>query len=165
MPVLPDVLEPGLAVVFVGTAASRRSAEVGAPYAGPGNRFWDVLYAAGFTPRRLEPQEFRELLRYRIGLTGMAPEKIGNDDILGPGDFDPAGVRAKIEQFAPRVVAFVGKRAAQEFFGKPRVEYGLQAERLGKTAFYVLPSPSGAARRYWDEVPWRALRAYVDQME
>lgn len=165
MPVLPDVLEPGLAVVFVGTAASRRSAEVGAPYAGPGNRFWDALYAAGFTPRRLDAREYRELPRYGIGLTGMAPEKIGNDDILTRSDFDAAGVRAKIAHYAPRVVAFVGKRAAQEFFGKPRVEYGLQAERLGETVFYVLPSPSGAARRYWDEAPWRALRAYVDQME
>lgn len=165
MPILPDTLQPGLTVVFIGTAASRRSAEVGAPYAGPGNRFWDILYQAGFTPRRLQPQEFRTLLQYGIGLTGMAPERVGNDDILGPDDFDPDGVRAKIERFAPRVVAFVGKRAAQEFFGRTGLAYGLQDERIGSTAVFVLPSTSGAARRYWDESPWHALRAYVDQME
>ena len=165
MPVLPDVLHPGLAVVFIGTAAGRRAAEVGAPYAGPGNRFWDILHEAGFTPRRLDPQEFRTLPQYGIGLTGMAPERVGNDDILGPGDFDPDGVRAKIERYAPRVVAFVGKRAAQEFFGRAVLAYGLQDERVGDTVVFVLPSTSGAARRYWDPSYWHALRAYVDQME
>ena len=165
MPILPDTLQPGLKVVFIGTAASRRSAEVGAPYAGPGNRFWDILFQAGFTPRRLDPQEFRTLPEYGFGLTGMAPERVGNDDILGAGDFDPAGVRAKIEQFAPRVVAFVGKRAAQEFFGRAGLAYGLQDERVGPTAIFVLPSTSGAARRYWNEAPWHALRAYVLQIE
>ena len=165
MPVLPDTLAPGLAVVFIGTAASRRSAEIGAPYAGPGNRFWDILYEAGFTLRRLDPPEFRTLLQYKIGLTGMAPERVGNDDILEPGDFDPEGVRAKIARFQPRVVAFVGKRAAQEFFGRAGLAYGLQDERVEESAVFVLPSTSGAARRYWDPAPWHALRAYIDQME
>lgn len=165
MPILPDTLEQGLAVVFIGTAASRRSAEIGAPYAGPGNRFWDILHEAGFTPRRLAPFEFRTLPRYGIGLTNMAPERAGNDDILGPGDFDPEGVRAKIEQFAPKVVAFVGKRAAQEFLGRAGLAYGLQAQRVGPTAIFVLPSTSGAARRYWNPAPWHALRAYLDHLD
>lgn len=165
MPILPDTLAPGLMVVFIGTAASRRSAEIGAPYAGPGNRFWDILHEAGFTPHRMDPLEFRTLPQYGIGLTGMAPERVGNDDILGPRDFDRDGVRAKIGRYAPRVVAFVGKRAAQEFFGRTGLAYGLQDERIGETAAFVLPSTSGAARRYWDASHWHALRAYVDQME
>ena len=163
MPVLPNVLEPGLKVVFCGTAASTRSAAVGAPYAGPGNRFWDILYAAGFTPRRLDPLEFRTITAYGLGLTGMAPNRVGNDDILRPEDFDPAGVRAKIEQFQPRVLAFVGKRAAQEFLGRKDIVYGLQPERVGQTELFVLPSTSGAARRYWDEAPWHALAAHVNK--
>lgn len=163
MPILPDILEPGLAVVFIGTAAGHRSAEIGAPYAGPGNRFWDILHQAGFTPRRLNPVEFHTLPSYGIGLTGMAPERIGNDDILRSGDFDPAGVRAKLERYAPRVAAFVGKRAAQEFLGRAGLDYGLQAERVGETVVFVLPSTSGAARRYWDPAPWHTLRAYLDR--
>ena len=70
-------------------------------------------------------------------------------------------MRAKIERFAPRVVAFVGKRAAQEFFGRKALPYGLQADRIGVTEFYVLPSTSGAARRYWDPAPWHALAGYL----
>jgi TDG/mug DNA glycosylase family protein len=159
--VLPDVLQPGLVVVFVGTAASRRSAEVGAPYAGPGNKFWDILHTAGFTPQRMEQTQFESLPEYGIGLTGMAPHAVGNDDVLKAEDFDPAGVRAKIEHFKPRVLAFVGKRAAQEFFGRKTLDYGRQAETIGDTVIWVLPSTSGAARRYWDESPWRSLAAAI----
>lgn len=163
MPILPDVLPPGLDVVFVGTAASRRSAEDGTPYAGPGNAFWRILHEAGFTPRQLDPQEYATLPQYGIGLTNMAPDSIGNDDVLTPADFDPDGVRAKIEQAAPRALAFVGKRAAQEFYRRKALAYGRQPEPVGTTDVFVLPSTSGAARRYWDEAPWHALAAYLNQ--
>jgi len=163
VPILPDVLEPGLKVVFVGTAASARSAAVGAPYAGPGNRFWDMLHRIGLTPRRLDPQEFKTAPLYGIGLTGMAPNSIGNDDILRPEDFDPQGVRTKIEQYQPQAVAFVGKRAAQEFGGHKNVSYGLQPERVGTSALFVLPSTSGAARAFWDESYWFKLAEFLRQ--
>lgn len=161
MSVLPEVLAPGLDVVFVGTAASKRSAEVGAPYAGPGNRFWDVLHVAGFTPRRLDPTEFRTVTQYGLGLAGMAPNAIGNDNVLRPEDFDAPGLRAKIERVRPRVLAFVGKRAAREFLGRPIAAYGLQPETVGPTQIWVLPSTSGAALAFWDEGPWHALRAHI----
>ena len=77
--VLPDVLAPGLRVVFCGTAAGAVAARVGAPYAGPGNRFWWVLHEIGLTPRELRPQEFRELPRYGIGLTDVAKHASGSD--------------------------------------------------------------------------------------
>ena len=48
MPVLPDVLQPGLDVVFVGTAASKHSAETNTPYSGPGNAFWRDLARGWF---------------------------------------------------------------------------------------------------------------------
>jgi TDG/mug DNA glycosylase family protein len=162
--VLPDVLEPGLTVVFIGTAASKRSAAVGAPYAGPGNMFWEILFEAGFTPRRLEPAEFRTLPHYGIGLTGMAPHAVGNDDVLTGSDFDPGGVRAKIDQYAPRVVAFVGKRAAQEYFGRPDLDYGQQADTIGPTVVFVLPSTSGAARRWWNPAYWHTLAEFVGRL-
>jgi len=161
MPVLPDVLQPGLDIVFVGTAASRRSAEDGTPYAGPGNAFWRILHEAGFTPRQLDPEDYETLPKYGIGLTNMAPDSIGNDDVLTPDDFDPDGVRAKIEQAAPRTLAFVGKRAAQEFHRRKTLAYGRQPESVGMTEVFVLPSTSGAARRYWDASYWHALAAYL----
>ena len=155
--VLPDVLGPGLAVVFIGTAASKRSAERGVPYGGPGNGFWDILRAAGFIPEDFAPENFRTLAEHGIGLTGMAPRAVGNDDVLSTADFDAAGVRARLETHQPRVAAFVGKRAAQEFLGHQKLDYGPQPDAVGETALWVLPSTSGAARRYWDPVPWHAL--------
>lgn len=165
MSVLPDVLQPDLDVVFVGTAASRRSAERGAPYAGPGNAFWQILHTAGFTPQELDPLDFETLPDYGLGLTGMAPHAIGNDDVLTAEDFDPRAVRTKVIHYAPRVLAFVGKRAAQEFLGRNGLDYGLQPEQIGNTAIWVLPSTSGAARRYWDPSHWHALARWLAETE
>ncbi|MDE0408815.1 MAG: mismatch-specific DNA-glycosylase, partial [Alphaproteobacteria bacterium] len=70
--VLPDILPPGLDLAVCGAAAGRRSAEVGAYYAGSGNRFWRILHETGLTPRLLGPEEFRLLPEFGIGLTDLA---------------------------------------------------------------------------------------------
>jgi TDG/mug DNA glycosylase family protein len=160
MTVLPDVLEPGLTLVFCGTAASRQSAAVGAYYAGPGNAFWPTLFEVGLTPRLIAPAEFRLLPGYGIGLTDMAKYESGVDADLSRTAFDPAGFREKVERFSPRIVAFTSKRAAQAYYDR-RVDYGLQAARIGLADIWVLPSPSGAARRYWDVSRWQALADLV----
>jgi len=154
--ILPDVLVPGLTVVFCGTAASRVSAAVGAYYAGPGNRFWPTLYATGLTPRLLTPPEFRLLPTFGLGLTDLNQRESGADADLSPGGFDVTGFRARITACAPGYVAFTSKRAAQEALGGP-VGYGLQTVRIGDSRVFVLPSPSGRARRWWDETWWHAL--------
>lgn len=161
MAVLPDTLKPNLKVVFCGTAASKKSAEIGAPYAGPGNRFWETLHLIGLTVRPLKAEEFRFALDYGIGLTNLAPNAIGNDDILKPTDFDPDGLRRKIEVYQPRILAFTSKRTAQEFYGVAKVEYGFQPESIGETRVYILPSPSGAARGYWDISRWQTLATFL----
>jgi double-stranded uracil-DNA glycosylase len=145
-----------LRVVFCGTAAGAVAARVGAPYAGPGNRFWWVLHETGLTPRELRPAEFRELLRYGLGLTDVAKYTSGGDSSLVRSDFDAVAVVAKVERHAPGILAFVGKRAAQEVLGG-RVDYGRQEIKIGATEVWVVPSTSGAARGAWDLGPWRAL--------
>ena len=79
MAVLSDLLKPGLRVVFCGTASGNDSARKGDYYANPSNKFWCVLYKTGFTPRRLQPCEFRQVLEYRIGLTDIAKDFAGPD--------------------------------------------------------------------------------------
>jgi len=78
--ILPDVLQPGLALVFCGTAAGKRSAAERAYYAHPGNLFWRALFDAGLTPRQLAPSEFPLLPDYGIGLTDLAKRHSGNDN-------------------------------------------------------------------------------------
>jgi TDG/mug DNA glycosylase family protein len=150
------VLQPGLRVVFCGTAAGAVAARVGAPYAGPGNRFWWVLHETGLTPRELQPREFRTLPRYGIGLTDVAKFASGSDASLARTDFDAAAVIAKIERHKPRILAFVGKRAAREVLGR-QARYGPQGVRIGVSDVWVVPSTSGAARGSWDVAPWHEL--------
>ncbi len=159
--VLPDVLLPGLDIVFCGSAASAASARLGAYYAGPGNKFWRTLHAVGLTPELLPPDAFRQLPEFGIGLTDMAKHASGGDASLPAGADDPAGLRARIERCAPRILAFNGKRAARvalaAWFDARNPGYGAQDHRLGACAIHVLPSTSGAASGFWSIEPWRAL--------
>ena len=160
--ILPDVLQPGLALVFCGTAAGKRSAAERAYYAHPGNLCWRALHEAGLTPRLLAPAEFPLLPQFGIGLTDLAKRHSGNDDELPPGAFDVPALHAKIARHAPRVIAFTSKNAARAALGHA-VSYGLQDEGIGATRVFVLPSPSGQARGHWDIGPWRALGEFVSR--
>ena len=158
--ILPDVLEPGLRVVFCGTAAGAVSARVGAYYAGPGNAFWPTLHEVGLTPRRLAPAEFRELPRYGIGLTDVCKLRSGSDTEIGTDGFDVESLVAALEQYAPAWIAFTSKNAGRAALGRA-VEYGRQPGRLGPSNAFVLPSPSGAARGYWNIERWREVAEIV----
>ena len=159
--ILPDLLAPGLRVVFCGTAAGDESARIRAPYAGPGNRFWWVLHEIGLAPRTLRPREFRELLDLGIGLTDVAKHAVGRDSALVPSDFDGAAVIEKVERFLPGALAFVGKRAAREVLGRKTVGYGEQDVTVGVSPVWILPSTSGAARGSWDIGHWQDLAAAI----
>jgi TDG/mug DNA glycosylase family protein len=158
---LPDVLAPNLRVVFVGTAAGRRSAEFGHYYAGRGNRFWRTLHEVGLTPYCFEPQEFRDLLALGIGLTDMSKLGSGMDHEIPKDTFDSRLFEASVRRYRPRAIAFTSKKAASIWLGRTAtraVPYGRLTER--PTDFpevFVLPSPSGAARSHWSITPWQEL--------
>ena len=154
--VLPDILRPGLRVVFCGTAAGTASARVGAYYAGPGNAFWATLHAIGLTPAQLAPAEFERLAEFGIGLTDICKVLHGSDEEVGTVEFDVAGLEARIAEAEPANLAFNGKNAARGALERS-VDYGLQPERIGGASVWVLPSTSRAARKYWDVEPWREL--------
>lgn len=166
--IIPDLLAPGLILVFCGSALGAASARAQAPYAKPGNKFWPTLHAVGFTPRLFRPTEWRALLPLKIGLTDINKTQSGNDDELSPEHDDPAALAAKIETFRPAILAFTAKRPAQVFlrdrFGEKRPPaYGLQPQRWQDTRLFVLPSPSGRAGSFWDIAPWRALKTLFDE--
>jgi TDG/mug DNA glycosylase family protein len=155
-PILPDVLPPGLRIVFCGTAPGTASAKAGAYYAGPGNRFWRTLYEVGLTPVLLAPPEFARLPEFGIGLTDVSKTASGSDREVGRRGFDPRRLAATIAAVGPAHLAFNGKNAAAAALGR-RVEYGAQSERIGGATVWVLPSTSGAARGFWDVRPWLEL--------
>jgi TDG/mug DNA glycosylase family protein len=162
-PILPDVLRPGLRLVFCGTAAGKRSAAEGAYYAHPGNLFWRALFQSGLTPRLLAPAEFPLLPEFGIGLTDLAKQHSGNDDELPKDAFDVPGLLAKIDIYSPCALAFTSKNAARAVLGSA-IHYGAQPRPLGATRVYVLPSPSGQARGHWTLAPWQALSKDIQRI-
>jgi TDG/mug DNA glycosylase family protein len=151
------MLHPGLRLVICGTAAGTRSAEIGAYYAGRGNKFWRTMHVVGLTPELVAPEDWRSLGELGIGFTDLAKRAWGMDKDLPPGSFDAVRLRALIDEHQPSALAFNGKTAGRAFLGRKLVDYGLQDETVGKTALWVLPSTSGAASGAWSVEPWRAL--------
>ena len=151
-----DLLAPNLKLVFCGTAPSRASAAAKAYYAKPGNKFWPTLHMVGITPRRFAPHEFPHLLQLHIGLTDLCKVHSGTDAELPDGAFDLGAFKRKLMTYQPALVAFTSKNAAQTALGR-KVEYGLQEEVWGDTRFFVLPSPSGLATRFFKVQWWREL--------
>lgn len=157
MHVLPDVLASNLKIVFCGTAAGPESARRKAYYAGPGNAFWPTLHEIGLTPRILAPEEYASVPQFGLGLTDLAKHTSGCDVHLSRSDYSRDALSENIARYQPRVLAFTSKRAAQEFLLRP-VDYGELEERIDQTRLFVLPSPSGAARRWWgDGRYWKHL--------
>ena len=163
---LPDQLQPNLRLVFVGTAASQRSAESGHYYAHPGNRFWRTLHEVGITPRRFEPREFPALLQLGIGFTDLCKTGAGMDHQALAFPVDIPAFRDKILRVRPKAIAFTSKKAASLFYGRPTaaVALGRQPALDGFPDVFVLASPSGAASGSWSIEPWRELADAIGAM-
>ena len=95
---IPDVLAPGLRVLFCGINPGRVSAAAQAHFANPRNDFWRLLHSAGFTPRVLEPSEQFELLTYGIGVTNAAARTTPGSADLRKADF--VGAAERLERIA-----------------------------------------------------------------
>jgi TDG/mug DNA glycosylase family protein len=162
---LPDQLRVDLRLVFVGTAASTRSASVGHYYAHPGNRFWRALHEAGITPQLHEPSEFASLLELGIGFTDLSKSGAGMDHQIARQSFDVTAFKAKIQTYRPRTIAFTSKKAASLFYGKPTsaLSLGQQPSMDGFPVAFVLSSPSGAASGHWTLQPWLELAEWIEQ--
>jgi TDG/mug DNA glycosylase family protein len=162
--VLPDVLAPGLCVVFCGTAAGSASARAGAYYAGRGNRFWSTLHHVGLTPRELLPREFLTLPSFGLGLTDACKVAYGMDHEIAADAYNIEALEHAIATCAPRMLAFTSKRAAVAALGlrtTGQVAYGPQHRTIGGAPTWILPSPSGVAQRSWSVEPWSALAEAV----
>jgi TDG/mug DNA glycosylase family protein len=155
---IPDVIGPGLDVLFCGINPGLWSGALGQHFARPGNRFWPALHRAGFTPRQLRPEEQFELLRYGLGVTNLVPRTTAKADELTSGELTAGAARlvTVAERHAPSWVAVVGVTAYRTGFGRPRATVGRQPERLAGSGLWVLPNPSGLNAHY-------QLEALVEQ--
>lgn len=159
---LDDLIAPNLKIIFCGTAAGSVSAERKQYYAGPGNKFWSIIHKVGLTPYQLSSICYHDLLKYGLGLTDVVKGQSGNDSAINFRQSDPASLTKKMLKYQPSVLAFNGKKAAQVFLCRKKIEFGLQIEVIGTTHLFIAPSTSGAANRYWNQDIWHELATLVE---
>ncbi|MBB5937125.1 TDG/mug DNA glycosylase family protein [Streptomyces zagrosensis] len=135
----------GLHVLFCGINPGLMSAATGHHFARPGNRFWPVLHASGFTPRRLRPDEEQELLAYGLGITNVVARASARADELSDEEYREGGriLREKVTRLRPAWLAVVGVTAYRVAFADRKARIGPQDTPLGDTRVWVLPNPSG----------------------
>lgn len=149
--VVPDLIAPGLKVLFCGINPGLYTAAIGHHFGRPGNRFWPTLHAAGFTPRLLSPFEERELLGWGYGITNLVDRATAAADELSDGEMVAGGERlvAKIERYKPKVLAVVGVGAYRVAFGRKKAKIGRQSDhRIAGSEVWALPNPSGLNAHY-----------------
>lgn len=157
---LPDVVGPGLSVLFCGINPGLYSAATGHHFARPGNRFWPALHNSGFTPRLLRPSEQDELLAYGLGVTNIVARATARADELTRDELR-AGARRLTElaaRYAPKFVAVVGISAYRTAFDRPKAKVGPQEERIAEARLWVLPNPSGLNAHYQADALAAAFR-------
>ncbi len=159
---LPDLLRPGLDLVFVGINPGERSARLGHYYGHPGNAFWPALSASGLVPEPAGPEDDRRLpAECGIGFTDVVKRvqtdstRVNNAELRASA---PA-FRRRIAYAAPRAVCFTTTRAFDVLHPRvrPARSWGRQPVRVAGAEAWVMPSTSGRAAGYRDEAQ-RVLR-------
>ena len=164
---VPDVIAPGLRVLFCGINPGLYSAAIGHHFGRPGNRFWPALYAGGFTPRLFTPYEETELLSLGLGIVSLVNRASLAADELTTEELVAGAQRltAKVEQYQPRWVAVLTIGLYRRAFVRPQAQVGLQPETIAGSRLWLLPNPSGLNAHYTPSALgelFGALREAVD---
>jgi TDG/mug DNA glycosylase family protein len=165
---VPDVIAPGLRVLFCGINPGLYTAVVGHHFGRPGNRFWPALHRSGFTPRQFAPAEQTALLALGLGITNLVERASARADALTTAELRAGAerLRAKVAAFRPHWLAVLGIGAYRAAFAAPRAILGRQPEALawaeggGATHIWLLPNPSGLNAHF----PLAALAAQLAEL-
>ena len=171
LPPLRDRIRPGVRLLFVGINPGVRSALTGHHFAGFSNRFWKLLYASRLVAEPITFADDDRLPEWGYGITNIVARPSPGIDSLRPEEYvaGRARLRTKIRRHRPAVVALVGVTVYRAMFPerKGAVALGLQTERIGDTAVFVLPNPSGRNANYsYAEMlaAFRSLRSYMNRI-
>jgi double-stranded uracil-DNA glycosylase len=148
---VPDLVGPGLRLLFVGINPGLWTAATQTHFAHPVNRFYPALLAAGIVEQRVDPSagmadaERAALVARGIGITNLVRRATSRADELTRPELVEG--RARLEAFVaehrPRVVAVLGVTAYRSAFGRPKTSPGRQPDPLGPAELWVVPNPSG----------------------
>ncbi|MCG7384545.1 mismatch-specific DNA-glycosylase [Paenibacillus sp. ACRRY] len=152
---IPDHLDVGLSILFIGFNPSITSGETGHHYAYKGNRFWRILERSGLTPRLYHPEEDQDLLKLGYGFTNIVARPTrGVEDITREEYAEGSQIlRQKLKQYRPDVACFVGKGVYTQYSKRAKVEWGFQDDPVvPEIQEFVAPSSSGLVRMSMDEI-------------
>ena len=163
---LPDLLKPGLDLVFVGINPSTYSAEKGHYYARPGNLFWRALHESEIVECPVGPEDDSGLLELGIGFTDLVkrPTKSAGEVVTDEFTHGATELLAKVKKCRPRVLCFNGLAGYRRGFDV-KADPGAQAGMIGGSRVFVLPSTSRRNAHYqWPEILgfFQELKAFVE---
>ena len=147
---LADLVGPDLRVLFCGINPGKVSGELGLHFARPGNRFWKLLHAGGFTGSVLAPTEQHVLPELGIGITNLVERVTGAASELTAAELREGAVtlEGKVARLRPRCVAVLGLQAYRTAWDKPEATIGRQPRHLADAVLWLLPNPSGLQAHY-----------------
>lgn len=164
---VPDVIAPGLRVLFCGINPGLYTAAVKRHFARPGNRFWPALYASGFTERLLSPFEEHELLKSGYGITNVVGRATATAAELSAQEFVDGGrkLEAKVRRYQPKFLAVLGIGAYRMAFNRPKAQLGRQSETISGSIIWALPNPSGLNAHHQPKDLARMFRDLLSAVE
>jgi TDG/mug DNA glycosylase family protein len=148
---VPDLVGPGLRLLFVGINPGLWTAATGTPFAHPGNRFYPALAAAGiidgldgFADGFGDAQR-KHLIEAGIGISNLVNRATVRADELSRAELREGALHltGRVRSWHPAVVAVVGITAYRQAFDRPRAVAGLQPERIADAELWIVPNPSG----------------------
>jgi TDG/mug DNA glycosylase family protein len=150
---VPDLIGPGLRLLFVGINPGLWTAATQTHFAHPVNRFYPALLAAGIITRPIDPAagmseaDRAHLVSRGIGISNVVHRATARADELARAELVEGGLRLQelVRQERPRVVAIAGITAYRTAFGRPRAAAGRQPRDAawGDAEVWVVPNPSG----------------------
>ena len=166
---LRDIVAPNLRALFVGINPGLRSWELGHNFAGKGNPFWRLLYAARLIDRPLTFAEERQLLAYGLGITNVCARASKTAAELTRAELAEGAklLERRVRRWKPRAVVLVGLTIYQQIFGRDATPGpGAKPQRFGGAALFVVPNPSGLNASFpgfQSKLVWfEALRQWLD---
>jgi TDG/mug DNA glycosylase family protein len=148
---VPDLVGPGVRLVFVGINPGLRTAATQIHFGNPANRFRPALVAAGLLDPPVDgvpgmtEADLATLLSRGVGITNLVPFATARADELTRAQLVAGGARLEgfVAQHGPRVVAVLGVTAYRTAFARPHAVPGRQPEPIGSAELWVVPNPSG----------------------
>ena len=148
---VPDLVGPGLKLLFVGINPGLWTAATSTHFAHPGNRFYPALRLAGVIDRDIDrgngmsEADRRHLIDRGIGITNVVARATSKASELSVAELRAGGERLRVfvRDHAPRVVALAGITAYRAAFGDAKARLGRQQERFEGAELWIVPNPSG----------------------